>query len=72
MTAETSLPYAASLKDKTMFVVLITAVALVARGFDWVRATAWRKRLHARGTSSCSCAVHEEELFSNGLRSDGD
>ena len=23
-----------------MFVVLITAVALVARGFDWVRATA--------------------------------
>ena len=40
MAAEISLPYAGSLKDKTMFVVLITAVALVARGFDWVRATA--------------------------------
>jgi hypothetical protein len=31
---------APSLKDKSMFVVLITAVALVARGFDWVRETA--------------------------------
>jgi hypothetical protein len=27
-------------KDKSMFVVLITVVALVARGFDWVRETA--------------------------------
>ena len=40
MAAETSLTHAASLKDKTMFVILITAIALVARGFDWVRESA--------------------------------
>ncbi len=40
LATENHLPIGPSLKDKTMFVVLITAVALVARGFDWVRTTA--------------------------------
>jgi hypothetical protein len=39
-TMENHLLSATSMKDTTMFVVLITVVALVSRGFDWVRETA--------------------------------
>jgi hypothetical protein len=40
MAMENHLLSATSMKDTTMFVVLITVVALVSRGFDWVRETA--------------------------------